>query len=48
MLNNIQEAIRAPDYIIKDKHEYTGLVVKRIENSQWDLAGCIEIMYFRR
>ena len=31
VLNNIQEAIRAPDYIIKDKHEYTGLVVKRIE-----------------
>ena len=31
VLNNIQEAIRVPDYIIRDKHEYTGLVIKRIE-----------------
>ena len=31
VLNNIEEAIRIPDYIIRDKHECTGLVVKRIE-----------------
>lgn len=31
VLNNIQEAIRSPDYIIRDKHEYTGLVIKRIK-----------------
>lgn len=30
VLSNIQETIRVPDYIIKDKHEHTGLVVKRI------------------
>ena len=30
VLSNIQEALRVPDYIIRDKHEYTGLVVKRI------------------
>lgn len=31
VLNNIQEAISPPDYIIRDKHEYTGLVIKRIK-----------------
>ena len=31
VLSNIEEAIRIPDYIIRDKHEYTGLVVKRIK-----------------
>lgn len=30
VLSNIQETIKVPDYIIKDKHEHTGLVVKRI------------------
>jgi hypothetical protein len=31
VLSNIEEAIRIPDYIIRDKHEYTGLVVKQIK-----------------
>lgn len=31
VLSNIEEAIRIPDYIIRDKHKYTGLVVKQIK-----------------
>ena len=31
VLSNIEEAIRIPDFIIRDKHEYTGLVVKQIK-----------------
>ena len=31
VLKNIQEAISTPDYIIRDKHAYTGLIIKRIQ-----------------
>ena len=31
ILNNIQEAIQFPDYIIRDKHAYTGLVIKKLK-----------------
>lgn len=34
VLRNIQEAISAPDYIIRDNHVYTGLVIKRIETEE--------------
>ena len=40
VLNNIQEAIRVPDYIIRDKHEYTGLVIKRIETE----SGILQVV----
>ena len=40
VLSNIEEAIRIPDYIIKDKHEYTGLVVKRIETE----SGVLQVV----
>ena len=36
VLNNIQESIRVPDYIIRDN-----------TNRKWNFTGCIEIMHFR-
>ena len=40
VLNNIQEAIRVPDYIIRDKHEYSGLVIKRIQTE----SGILQVV----
>ena len=34
VLKNIQEAISTPDYIIRDKHAYTGLIIKRIQTEE--------------
>ena len=34
VLKNIQEAIITPDYIIRDKHAYTGLIIKRIQTEE--------------
>ena len=33
-IKNIQEAISTPDYIIRDKHAYTGLIIKRIQTEE--------------
>lgn len=43
VLSNIQEALRVPDYIIRDKHEYTGLVVKRIATENGILQVVLRI-----
>lgn len=43
VLSNIEEAIRIPDYIIRDKHEYTGLVVKRIKTENWVLQVVLRL-----
>ena len=40
VLNNIQEAIRVPDYIIRDKHEYSRLVIKRIQTE----SGILQVV----
>ena len=34
VLKNIREAISTPDYIIRDKHAYTGLIIKRIQTEE--------------
>ena len=34
VLKNIQETISTPDYIIRDKHAYTGLIIKRIQTEE--------------
>lgn len=34
VLKNIQEAISTPDYIIRDKYAYTGLIIKRIQTEE--------------
>ena len=34
VLKNIQEAISTPGYIIRDKHAYTGLIIKRIQTEE--------------
>ena len=33
-MKTIQEAISTPDYIIRDKHAYTGLIIKRIQTEE--------------
>lgn len=34
VLKNIQETISTPDYIIRDKHAYTGLIIIRIQTEE--------------
>ena len=34
VLKNIQETISTPDYIIRDKHAYTGLIIKIIQTEE--------------
>ena len=34
VLKNIQEAISTLGYIIRDKHAYTGLIIKRIQTEE--------------
>lgn len=34
VLKNIQETKSTPDYIIRDKHAYTGLIIKRIQTEE--------------
>lgn len=43
VLDVLRDILRDPDYIIEDKHPYTGLVVKRLETGSESLQVVLRI-----
>ena len=43
VLDVLRDILRDPDYIIEDKHPYTGLVVKRLETGSESLRVVLRI-----
>ena len=43
VMDVVRDTLRDPDYIIEDKHPYTGLVVKRLETGSESLQVVLRI-----